>query len=405
MSRALLPIFLIVVVDILGMTIILPLLPFYAEKMGASATTVGLLVSAYAICSLFGGPILGRMSDRWGRRPLLLVSQVGTLIGFIILASANTLTLVFLSRILDGFTAGNISLAQAYIADVTKPEERTRSFALIGIAFGLGFMIGPAISGFLSQFGYVYPILLAIGLSATSILATYFFLPATKAVAEGGETGRRVSIIDWGTYVEFFRRPGLSTLLWQFLFFIFSFSVFMSGFPLFAERRYTWNGAPFGPKEVGYVHGFIGVIAVIIQGGLLGRLSKRFGDRSLVRAGFIFGLAGFVALAFAYSIPALLVISALVTCGTTAIRPALTSLITQAANRSEQGSVLGLTQSLMSVSQVIGPILAGVLIDHGQLQLWCLAAGLSLLPGLMLARRGSGAQVSAATPEPADGHR
>src|SRR5688572_16850092 len=148
------------------MTIILPLLPFYAEHMGASATTVGLLVSTFAVCQLIGGPILGRLSDRFGRRPLLLVSQVGTLIGFIILAYAHNLWLLFISRVIDGFTAGNISLAQAYIADVTKPEERTKSFAIIGIAFGLGFLIGPAISGFLSQFGYVYPMLVAIVLSA-----------------------------------------------------------------------------------------------------------------------------------------------------------------------------------------------------------------------------------------------
>src|SRR5688572_2146826 len=159
------------------MTIILPLLPFYAEHLGASPTQVGMIVSIYTVCQLIGGPLLGRMSDTTGRKPLLLLSQAGTLLGFIILTYADRLSLVFLSRVIDGFTAGNISLAQAYIADVTQPEERTKSFAVIGIAFGVGFLIGPAIGGFLAQFGYIYPVFTAILLSATSITATQFLLP------------------------------------------------------------------------------------------------------------------------------------------------------------------------------------------------------------------------------------
>ena len=137
------------VVDVLAMAIIFPLLPFYAEHLGATPTQVGLLVSTFAVCQLIGGPMLGRLSDLTGRKPLLIVSQIGTLIGFFILAYGRSLPLIFLSRVIDGFTAGNISLAQAYIADITKPEERTKSFAVIGIAFGFGFLIGPAIGGFL----------------------------------------------------------------------------------------------------------------------------------------------------------------------------------------------------------------------------------------------------------------
>ena len=157
LKSPLVPIFLIVSVDVLGLTIILPLLPFYAEKFGASPAVAGLLISTYAFCQLIAGPILGRMSDRMGRRPLLLVSQLGTFIGFLILAYANALWIIFLSRVIDGLTAGNLSLAQAYISDVTKPEERAKSFALIGIAFGMGFLIGPGISGYLSQYSYQYP--------------------------------------------------------------------------------------------------------------------------------------------------------------------------------------------------------------------------------------------------------
>jgi len=373
LKSPLLAIFLIVSVDVLGLTIILPLLPFYAEKLGASPATVGLLVSTYAFCQLIAGPILGRMSDHIGRRPLLLVSQVGTFIGFLILAYSNALWLVFLSRIIDGATAGNLSLAQAYISDVTKPEDRAKSFALIGIAFGMGFLLGPAISGFLVQYSYQYPIYAAAALSATSILATNFLLPASTPAA--GEP-RKFTVLDWGNYLRYFRQATLAPLLWQFFAFALTFSLFMTGFPLFAERRYTWNGHPFGAKEVGYVYAYLGFLGVILQGGLMGRLVKAFGEIALVRAGFFAAMAGLAALAFTHSIPLMLVVAAAASLGTGMNRPALTSLITQRADRSEQGVVLGLTQSLNSVAAISAPAIAGFLIDHSLLAAWALLAAL-----------------------------
>jgi DHA1 family tetracycline resistance protein-like MFS transporter len=371
----LLPIFLIVSVDVLGLTIILPLLPFYAERYGASPAVVGLLVSLYAFCQLIAGPMLGRLSDRMGRRPLLLVSQVGTFIGFVVLAYAHALWVIFLSRAIDGITAGNLSLAQAYISDVTKPEDRAKSFALIGIAFGMGFLIGPGLSGFLSKYSYQYPIFVAAGLSATSILATYFLLPAVTPSAGDNLTPRKFTLLDWGNYVRYFREPGLAPLLWQFFAFTFAFSMFMSGFPLFAERRYAWHGQPFGAQQVGYVYAFLGLLGVILQGGLIGRLVKWVGEVNLARAGFLFGLFGLVALGFTYSIPLLLITAAVASSGTGIIRPTVTSLITQKAGRSEQGVILGLTQSLNSISAIAAPALAGFLIDHSLLATWAVTAG------------------------------
>ena len=371
----LLPIFLIVSVDVLGLTIILPLLPFYAEHYGASPAVVGLLVSLYAFCQLIAGPMLGRLSDRMGRRPLLLVSQLGTFIGFLILAYAHALWVIFLSRAIDGITAGNLSLAQAYISDVTKPEDRAKSFALIGIAFGMGFLIGPGLSGFLSKYGYQYPIFVAAGLSATSILATYFLLPAVTPSAGDNLTPRKFTLLDWGNYVRYFREPGLAPLLWQFFAFTFAFSMFMSGFPLFAERRYAWHGQAFGAQQVGYVYAFLGLLGVILQGGLIGRLVKWVGEVNLARAGFLFGLVGLVALGFTYSIPLLLIAAAVASSGTGIIRPTVTSLITQKAGRSEQGVILGLTQSLNSISAIVAPALAGFLIDHSLLSTWAVTAG------------------------------
>lgn len=360
-----------------------PLLPFYAEHHGAGPFGAGLLVSVYAVCQLIGGPLLGRLSDTTGRKPLLLVSQIGTLFGFALLAFSTSLWLIFLSRIIDGITAGNISLAQAYIADVTKPEERTKSFAVIGIAFGLGFLIGPAVSGYLAQFSFYYPIYAAMGLSAASILATAVLLPSTRPSAS---TERRLSLLGWGAYAGYFRKPGLSSLLWQFFAYMCCFSLFMSGFPLFAERRFTWDGRPFGPKEVGYIYAYVGVLGIILQGGLIGRLSRRFGDWNLVRNGLLLSTLGFAALAWTYQFNVLLVVTGIIACGTGVVRPAITSLITQFTDRSEQGSVLGLTQSLQSVAQIVAPFVAGLLIEHGQLHLWALVAALSAAIAFLMPR-------------------
>jgi DHA1 family tetracycline resistance protein-like MFS transporter len=392
----LLPIFLIVVVDVLGLTIILPLLPFYAERLGASPTVVGLLVSTYAACQLVAGPLLGQISDRVGRRPLLLVSQMGTFIGFLMLAwagSAGLLWMVFLSRIIDGLTAGNLSLAQAYISDVTRPEERAKSFGVIGVAFGIGFLIGPAIAGFLSTFGYEYPVFAAAALSATSILSTYFLLPSAPVVPESekGEgppppAGRRLRVLDWGNYATYFKRPVLAQSLWQFFAFAFAFAIFMSGFALFAERRYTWNGHAFGVKEVGYIFAYVGFLGIILQGGLIGRLVRRFGEVRLVATGFVSATAGFALMGFTYHLSGLMVASTIASFGTGMLRPALTSLITQRAGRDEQGVVLGLTQSLMSVAQIIGPVIAGFLIDREWLTTWALVGAAASAWGIIIGR-------------------
>jgi MFS family permease len=389
----LLPIFLIVMVDVLGLTIILPLLPFYAERLGASPTVVGLLVSTYAACQLVAGPVLGQISDRMGRRPLLLVSQLGTFVGFLILAWAGSLWVVFLARVIDGLTAGNLSLAQAYISDVTTPEERAKSFGVIGVAFGIGFLIGPAISGFLSTYGYQYPIFAAAALSATSILSTYFLLPGAPVIPESEKrdgpplpAGRRLRVLDWGRYAAYFKRPVLAQLLWQFFAFAFSFAIFMSGFALFAERRFTWHGHPFGVKEVGYIFAYVGFLGIILQGGLIGRLVKRFGETKLVSSGFISATAGFALIGFMYHLPGLLVASTLASFGTGVLRPALTSLITQHAGREEQGIVLGLTQSLMSVAQIIAPVIGGFLIDRELLTTWAVTGAAISFAGVLIGR-------------------
>ncbi|MCM2324236.1 MAG: MFS transporter [Oligoflexia bacterium] len=375
-------IFLVVLVDILGVTIIFPLLPFYAQRFGASAFVVGQLISTFGLFQLISGPILGALSDRVGRRPVLLVSQLGTFCAYLLLASAQSLPIIFLSRAIDGITAGNITVAQAYISDVTKPADRAKAFGLIGVAFSVGFLLGPGISGFLASFDHRYPIYAAAALSATSILATTFLLKRLPPP----ENARKGLGIDWRGYVACLRKPELRRLLLQFFAFAFAFSLYFSGFALFAERRFLYNGAPFGPREVGYCFAFSGLMGLLIQSGPLGVLVRRFGEPLLAAVGFTIMAAGILALG---QVQALLWINAavgLIAVGSTLARPSLTSLISQSIEPSRQGMAMGLMQMLVSFAQVAAPIASGLLIERALLVPWTWIAAFLSLVGLRLMR-------------------
>ncbi len=410
LSPALLPIFLIVLVDIFGFTLVIPLLTIYAESSRFRATPLEatLLVSTYALCQLIAGPSLGRLSDQVGRKPILLLTQVGTMTGFLVMARADALWMLYAARAIAGITAGNLTIAQAYISDNTRPEDRARSFAIIGIAFGLGFFIGPATAGKLSEYGLTVPIYAAAMLSCLSILCTLFLLPGGKpsgighdlAQADGpsgdreaaasdapeAPGGKRLSVLDWGVYAQYFRRPALALLFSQFLCFTFSFSTFMSGFALFAERTFTWHGHPFGPREVGYLLGFNGLLGIILQGGLMGPLVRRFGEATLARAGFAAVFLAQLLLGLIHTVAPLLLVSVLSSFGTGVLRPTLTSLISRNAGRNEQGVVLGLNQSLNSVGQITAPVLAGILISKSCLTAWAWVAAVAVLIGFVLSR-------------------
>jgi len=384
---SLLPVFLIVLVDVFGMTLVIPLLAIYAETFGATPLEATMLVSVYAACQLFSGPVIGHMSDRVGRKRMLLISQIGTFVGFLVMARARALWMLYVARILDGATAGNLSLAQAYIADHTTPADRARSFAFIGIAFGIGFFIGPSLTGYLSaRFGLTAPIYLAAAMSATSVVCTATLLRGGPQSSHAFDD--RGKALHWRTYAQYFGRPGLRKRLLQFLFFITSFSLFISGFALFAERQFSYQGHPFGPREIGYVFGYVGFLGIVLQAGLIGRLVKWFGEPRLVAAGFVTLTVGYFGIGAASSVVLLLLAGTLAAFGTGVIRPTLTSLITQEAGRQEQGVVLGITQSLMSTASIVAPIVAGVLIQRQMLREWAwVAAGLAAA-GVALSRDG-----------------
>jgi MFS family permease len=350
------PIFLIVLVDVFGLTLVIPLLAFYAEHFGASALQVTSLVATYAACQLVSAPFLGDASDRIGRKPMLLVSQLGTFIGFLVMARAQALWMLFLARAIDGATAGNLTIAQAYISDNTTKKQRTTAFALIGIAFGIGFFIGPAVSGWLSKISLAAPIYLAAAMSLTSIACTTFLLPRGEAKrgsapvdGDPGPGGRRISPFRLSTYRIYFARPILGGLLLQFLFFSLAFATFTSGFALFAQARFTWQGHPFTAFEVGMV--------------------------------FALGQVG--------AISALAVVSTVSSFGNAVLRPALTGLITHASGPGEQGLVLGIAQSLGSIAQIAAPLLGGYLIDHHLLSWWARVAALAATAGLVAGIWGS----------------
>jgi MFS family permease len=381
MQRPLLPLFLTVFVDVLGLTIILPLLPYYAQHFGAPPLLVGLLGATYAACQLVSGPILGRISDVVGRKPTLLVSQAGTFVGFLIIGSAQALWMLFLGRIIDGFTAGNLSIAQAYISDVTKPEERTKAFGLIGISFGMGFLIGPAISGVLAaRYGYGAPAYAAAGLSATSILVTATLLPAKPPLAvplaAGSEAAPRRSL-DLG---RFFRRPEPRTRLLQFFAYTLAFAtLFGTGLALFLSHQ---PGLRFDVRQTGWVYAYAGLLGAIIQGGMLGRLVKRYGEERLAAAGFALMALGYGMLGAAHTTAVLLGLITIGSMGVGLGRPCITTLLTQSVGRDEQGAALGTSQSLGSIAQIVGQVLAGALIGHGLLYAYGLAGAAFALVGL-----------------------
>lgn len=402
----LLPIFLIVLVDIFAFTLVIPLLAIYAEHLGATPLQATLLVSIFAVCQLVSGPLLGRISDRVGRKPVLIVSQIGTFIGLLVMASAPALWVLYLGRMIDGATAGNLSLAQAYISDNTAPENRARSFGLIGIAFGLGFFLGPSVTAYLVHYGLRAPIFAAAGLSLTSILCTTVLLPhqrpprRTVSADAPGPAGERLALLQWGAYARYFRRPVLAGLLGQMFLFGFAFTTFTSGFALFAERSFRWNDHPFTPREIGYLFAYAGFLGIILQGGLIGRLVKRFGEPVLVAAGFTAMSAGYFLLGMIHDIAPLIGVTTLVAFGQGVLRPTLTSLITQNAGRDEQGIVLGLNLSLMSIAQVIAPPIGGLLIGSGLLAEWAFVASLAAGLGLVATRWGSARAEAIVAPRP-----
>jgi DHA1 family tetracycline resistance protein-like MFS transporter len=385
----LVPIFLIVFVGLLGFGIILPLLPLYAEQFGASPLTIGVLLASYSLMQLVATPYLGALSDRIGRRPVLLISQIGTVLSFILLGLANSLPLLFVARILDGISGGNISTAQAYISDIADEEGRAKAFGLIGAAFGLGFILGPAIGGILSQgTNYHVPAFAAAAISFVSLLLTIFVLPESLP-KEKRNTYRAPRIIDTVALRRALGYEQLGLLLLIFFVFNLSQAGFQGLFALFGQRKFS-----FGARETGYVLAYVGLLAVLVQGGGIGPIVRRFGERRTLQVGLMLGSVGLLWAGFAASWHVLLVALVPVAIGLGVAAPTANSLITRESPPSERGQILGIGQAFAALARVVGPLLAGFAFHYEVWGPFVLAGVLVALAGALSLRLAPPAQPS-----------
>jgi MFS family permease len=340
-------VFLTIFIDLLGFGIVIPLLPLYAEKYRPSALEFGLLMSSYSAMQFLFAPLLGRLSDRFGRRPVLLVSLFGTVLGYLLFAFARSLPLLFASRLLDGATGGNIGTAQAIIADTTGPEERARGMGLVGMAFALGFIFGPAIAGFTVGLGESAPGLAAAALSFTAFVWAFLKLPETRPAAGGGE---RVSVLSFTALARAFRRPEIGALMLLSLVTTTAFATFEATFAQFVSLRL---GA--GASTVAWFFVFVGMCSALVQGVFVRRLVARYGEARLVVAGALLLIAGYVGLKAADSALVLLPVIAALAFGLGITTPTLSSLVSRRSAAAEQGEILGAYQSMGSLGRVVGP--------------------------------------------------
>lgn len=350
----LLVIFFTVFIDMVGFGIVIPVLPLYAEHFHATPVEIGWLTGIYSGMQIVFTPLLGRLSDRVGRRPVLIVSLIGTSLGFLIMGWAGSLALLFVARIIDGATGGNISTAQAYIADVSTPENRSRSMGLIGAAFGLGFTFGPMIGGVMSKISYGAPFYFAAALAALNVVLLYFVLPESLSQEYRSRPHERTKL------TEVFQHGHgrlFGAIVATYFFTITGFAIMTTLFALLTEKRFGYDA-----RQTGYLFGFIGIISVILQGGLIGRLVKMFGETALARTGLFFLAISMVLLPLVHTLALLLAVCAAIAIANGLVNPTLNGLASQMIDRSWQGRALGLMQSAGSVGRLVGPLLGGWLL-------------------------------------------
>ena len=349
-------IFITVFIDLLGFGIIIPLLPFYAEAFGASALMVGLLSASYSLMQFLFAPMWGRLSDRIGRRPVILVGLFGSFAAYLVFGFARTLTVLFIARMSAGIAGANIPTAQAFIADTTTPENRAKGMGLVGAAFGLGFVFGPAVGGFLSRWGYAAPAFFASALSLANFCAACFVLPESRTRA-AREVHVAVSRIE--SFKRALTRPHLPLLLVVYFIVIAGFSSFEATFALFSERRFGFNAS-----TIGYIFAFVGVVLAVVQGLVVGRAVRLVGENRVMPLAILVIALGLSLVPLAGSVPALVA-----ACGTLAVgmgfnSPSMVSLISRLSDRNDQGGILGVSQSLASLARIVGPAWGGLVFDR-----------------------------------------
>lgn len=363
MNKRLFSIILVVFIDLLGFSLILPLLPYYAKTFNASQTTTGILIASYAVMQLIGAPILGRLSDRFGRRPVLLISVFGTFLGFLLLGFANALWMLFASRIIDGLTGGNLTVAQAYISDVTDAKDRSKGLGMIGAAFGLGFIIGPVTGGLLSQWGYAVPAFAAASISLLNLILIYAWLPESLTAEKRSQMPEKRPAVTLNALLVAFQRPFTGSLLITRFFFGVAFAIFQTIFSLYALAKFNLS-----PRDTGFVLTYVGVLSVIVQGFLVGRLTNRFREDLLITAAVALMAISLLGWALAPSLLWLYIIMTPTALSGGLLNTLLSSTLTKAVAPHEIGGILGLSAAVDSSTRIIAPLLGGLLLQ--QLGAW-----------------------------------
>lgn len=376
--------FVYVVVELLGFSLILPLLPYFARQFSASPIVIGLLGSSNALAQAIGAPIIGRLSDRWGRRPLLLVGTAASFAGFVMLALARSLPLLFAGRVLDGLLGGNLALAQAYITDVTDEKSRAKSLGILGAAFGIGFIIGPAAGGLLSRWGTWIPAAAAAGLSLLNFIWVLAALPESLTPERRAALAVRPNPpVTGAALLAALRRPLVGPLLHTRLFYSLAFGVFQASFALWALDRLG-----FSSQSTGYVLAYVGLLSVLVQGVAMGPLTKRFSERTLIIAGLALLAASLLAWGFVPTTWLLLVVLAPTALAAGVLNVSLTSALTRASSREDVGGTLGIATSLQSLTGIVAPLAGGFLLERvGSWSLGALGAVILAALAAFAARR------------------
>lgn len=356
-------IFVTIFIDLIGFGMVIPILPYYANTPPFNATPrdIGFLVASYSMMQFLFAPVLGRLSDKYGRRPILFVSLLGSAIGYFVVGAANTLVLVFIGRVIGGITGGNISTAQAYIADVTSKENRAKGMGLFGAAFGLGFILGPAIAGVSSKYGIQIPFYFAACLSFVNAIALYFILPESlKPGARAVLSARKNRILE---LLDSLKDKEFREINLVYFLLVTSFSIMTYAFVLYTAFRFGYS-----PEQNGYLFAYVGAVSIIGQGLLFGRLAKRFGESPLIVIGCFLMVASLFAVPIvgpeSGGLVALLIGSAGLSFGNAFASPGLTSLASKGADEHEQGRTMGIMQSGASLARAIGPVIGGLLLNN-----------------------------------------
>ena len=354
---------LIVLIDLLGFTVVMPLLAPFAEQYGFREWQIGLLFSAYPLCQLIAGPILGRMSDRYGRRPILIFSQAGTALSFLILGLSRNFTVMLLARMLDGASGGNILVAQAYVADVTTPENRSRGMGLIGMAFGLGFVLGPLLGGVLVSLPIAedwrlrLPFLVAAGFSTLAWILVLSRLPESRPV--GARNRESARVLSWQGLVDTMTLPGIGQLMLLGFLSVLAFAALEGTLSLYLRRRMDWNA-----RSAAFVFAGLGLLSALVQGGLIRRLVPRFGEPRLIGAGIAIVALGFAGLALASGALELAGAIVLVGVGQGLVGPSVSGLLSRITPASEQGAVFGTLSSAQTLARMISYSTANLLLGR-----------------------------------------